>query len=269
MKIRVNGIQINYELSGKDNGPVVVLSHALGCNLNMWRDQESKLASEFKVLRFDTRGHGLSDAPSERYSLDLLIQDALCLLDALNIEKVHWVGMSMGGMLGQAITINNPTRIASLTLCDTGPFMPPEKQIEWKTKIDMVRNQGIESIVQESLKDWFTPEFHLKETLALNEIRQQLLSTSTVGYEGCVWAIMGLNFIDRIKEIMQPTLIMVGGKDLKVPVGVSKMMHEKISGSELVVIPEAAHLSSVGQPEVFNHHLLKFLRKAHSLNQGM
>lgn len=262
MKIRVNGIQLNYEISGKDDGPVVVLSHALGCNLNMWKAQECRLASEFKVLRFDTRGHGLSDAPSGRYSFDLLNQDSVLLLDALNLEKVHWVGMSMGGMLGQAMTLNHPDRIASLTLCDTGPFMSPDKQILWREKIDRVRNDGIESIVEESLEDWFTPEFRSKCLPIVNEIRQQLMSTSVAGYEGCVWAMMGLNFIHRLGEIIQPTMIMVGEKDMKVPVKVSQMMHGKISGSELAVIPDAAHLSSIGHPDVFNLHLLEFLRKA-------
>lgn len=261
MKTSVNGIQINYDLSGKDNGAVVVLSHSLGCNLHMWDAQLSRLKSEFKVLRFDTRGHGLSDAPSGHYSLSLLRQDVLGLLDALGLEKVHWVGMSMGGMIGQEITINNPERIASLTLCDTGPVMPPDKHQAWKEKINMVRSDGMKSIVRESLEDWFTPEFRSKKLPDLDAIRQQLMSTSVDGYEGCVWAIMGLNFIGRIGEITQPTLIMVGEKDFKVPVKVSQLMHEKISGSELIVIPKAAHLSSVGQPEVFTQYLMEFLRK--------
>lgn len=259
--MKVNDTNINYQFTGRKTGPVVVLSHSLGCCLKMWDAQVKRLEPEFGILSFDTRGHGLSDAPEGPYSLDVLGQDAVALLDALELREVHWVGMSMGGMIGQNMAINHPEYLQSLTLCDTGPLMPPDKLLAWKELIRKVHNGGMEAVVQETLKGWFTPEFLSKNSLALEEIKQQFLSTSATGYEGCIGAIMGLNYINLLHEIKTPTLIMVGEKDIKVPVKISQLMHEKIPGSELSIIPDAAHLSSVGQPESFTGRLLEFLRK--------
>lgn len=267
MKIKANGTEINYQFSGKQTGPVVVLSHSLGCSIKMWDAQVTHLDPEFRVLTFDTRGHGLSDAPAGPYTLDILGQDAVGLLDALNLREVHWVGMSMGGMIGQNIAINHPEYLQSLTLCDTGPFMPPEKQLHWKELLGKVHAGGMEAVVQETMQDWFTPEFLSKNSPALAEIEKQFLSTSVTGYEGCIRAIMELNYINQLHEIKAPTLIMVGEKDLKVPVKISELMHEKIPGSELITIPDSAHLSSIGQPKRFNRHLLDFLRKQNQMRQ--
>lgn len=260
MKILVNGVHLNFEISGKDDAPTVVLSHSLGCSLKMWDLQVKSLESEYRVLRFDTRGHGLSDAPNDRYSLDLLREDALALVDALNLEKFHWVGISMGGMIGQYLALHSPKRLMSLVLSDTGPFMPPESQPVWQERIDQARDEGMQARVKTTLADWFTADFIRKNPPVLHEIKKQLLSTSVDGYEGCIWAIRGLNCIDRLKDIKTPTLIMVGKEDSGTPVEVSQLMHERIPHSNMIVIPDASHLSSVEQPDIFNRSLLDFLR---------
>ena len=126
MFIKANGIRMNYELSGKKNVPVVMLSHSLGSSLIMWVPQMKVLEPQFQVLRYDIRGHGKSEVPAGPYNLELLGEDAIALLDALRIEKVHWVGLSMGGMIGQSVALNHPKRLKSLTLCDTGAVIAPE-----------------------------------------------------------------------------------------------------------------------------------------------
>ena len=131
MRINTNGININYELTGKKDAPVVMLSHSLACSLVMWQPQMAVLESEFQVLRFDTRGHGDSDAPEGAYTLEQLTADAVSLLDALNIETVRYVGLSMGGMIGQCLALDYADRLISLALCDTAAVMPDETQPIW------------------------------------------------------------------------------------------------------------------------------------------
>jgi len=159
MKINLNGININYELTGKEGGPVVVLSHSLACSLVMWQPQMAVLESAFQVLRFDTRGHGQSDAPEGAYSLELLAADAVGLLDALNIETVHFVGLSMGGMIGQCLALDHADRLKSLALCDTAAAMPEETQPIWQQRIDAAGQAGMVGQVDGTLERWFRPEY--------------------------------------------------------------------------------------------------------------
>ncbi|MEE9611908.1 MAG: alpha/beta fold hydrolase, partial [Desulfatiglandales bacterium] len=159
MQVKANGIQMNYELSGKEDAPMVVLSHSLGCNLAMWGPQLESLETHCRVLRYDTRGHGGSDAPEEAYSMDQLGDDAIGLLDALNIDLVHWIGLSMGGMIGQCLALNHAERLLSLALCDTAAVIPDEAQQMWQERIDTVRDKGMEALVQSTLERWFTPPY--------------------------------------------------------------------------------------------------------------
>jgi 3-oxoadipate enol-lactonase len=261
MKILVNDILVNYEISGNECGPVIVMSHSLGCNLKMWDNQLASLEKDFLVLRYDTRGHGLSDAPEGPYTLKMLGEDAVGLFNALGIDVFHWVGLSMGGMIGQYIALKYPDRSESLTLCDTGPAMPDEAQPIWQERINEAHNGGMKTRLKATFEDWFTPDFLKKNPPALENIRKQLLSTPIKGYIGCIWAIRGLNYIDKLTEIKVPTLIIVGKEDFGTPIEVSRIMHNLIQDSELVILPSCAHLSSVEQPETFNAALLKFLNK--------
>jgi 3-oxoadipate enol-lactonase len=260
MLIRANGIQMNYEVSGKKNAPVVILSHSLGCSLAMWDRQLGALEPHFKVLRYDIRGHGGSEAPPGPYNPELLAKDAIALLDALGIDKVHWVGVSMGGMIGQAMGLNRPDRLKSLALCDTTGVLPPEAQILWRERIAAVRERGIETQLESTLERYFTPSFLKANPPMLGAIRKQFLATPAEGYLGCVDAIRSLNYLDRLSEIKIPTLIMVGEDDLGTPVSASEAMHKRISNSKLVIIPSARHIPNVEQPEVFNTNLMTFLK---------
>ncbi len=259
MLIKANGIQVNYELSGKKDTPFVILSHSLGSSLSMWNPQRKVLESHFQVLRYDIRGHGKSEAPPGVYTLHLLGEDAVALLDALGIDQVHWVGLSLGGMIGQSIALNYPKRLQSLALCDTMAVVPEEAQPIWQERIDAVREKGVASQWESTMERWFTPTFLNLNPYMLGVIREEFLATPAKGYLGCIYAIRKLNYLDRLSEIKISTLIMVGEDDPGTPVAVSEAMHQRISNSKLVIIKSARHLSNVEQPEAFNTTLLMFL----------
>ena len=259
MKIKANGIQINYKLSGKKGASVVMLSHSLGCSVAMWEPQLNSLESNYRVLRYDTRGHGGTDAPSGAYTFDMLGADAIGLLDALGIDMVHLVGLSMGGMIGQCLALNHANRLHSLTLCDTAAIIPEEAQPVWQERINVALDKGMQALVESTLERWFTQPYLRKNPPAVNLIRKQFLATSVAGYIGCSEAIRSLNYLERLAEVKKPALIIVGEDDHGTPVAASKAMHQRIPGSRLVVLPSAAHLSNLEQPEAFNNALIQFL----------
>jgi len=259
MKIKANGIDINYEITGKEGAPVVMLSHSLACSLVMWQPQMAVLESDFQVLRFDTRGHGGSDAPQGAYSLELLTADAVGLLDALSIETVHFIGLSMGGMIGQCLALDYAHRLKSLALCDTAAIMPEETQPIWQQRIDAAGETGMADQVDETLERWFRPDYLQLNPPEVEIIRRQILATPVTGYAGCCEAIRRLNYLDRLEGVKLPTLIMVGADDPATPVAASEAMHAQIKGSKLVVIPDAAHLSNIEQTQIFNDNLITFL----------
>jgi 3-oxoadipate enol-lactonase len=260
MRIKANDIQINYELSGKKGAQVVVLSHSLSSSLLMWNPQMDALNPYFQVLRYDIRGHGSSDAPSGAYTLELLAEDVIKLLDALDIDRVHFVGLSLGGMIGQRLAVNDSGRLKSLTLCDTAAIVPAEAQPLWQERMDKAREEGMKALSDQTMERWFTPSFLKQNFKMLALIREQLLATPVSGYIGCAEAIRRLNYLQRLSKIKMPTLIMVGEEDPGTPVSASEAMQKRISNSKLVILPSARHLSNVEQAQAFNAALLKFLR---------
>ncbi len=260
MRIKANHIQINYELSGKKGAPVVVLSHSLACSLVMWNPQMDDLGRHYQVLRYDMRGHGQSDVPPGLYTIELLADDVIGLLDALGVDRAHFVGLSVGGMIGQSLALNHAKRLKSLVLCDTSSAVPQEAQPIWQERIERTRAKGMESQVNETMERWFTPAFLKQDSPIVGLIRKQILATPVAGYLGCAEAIRKLNYLDRLSEIKLPTLIMVGEEDPGAPVSASQAIHERIPGSKLVILPSARHLSNVEQAEAFNAALLEFLK---------
>ncbi len=260
MKIKANGIRINCELSGKKGAPAVVLSHSLSSSLLMWNPQIDALTPYFQVLRYDTRGHGATEAPSGAYTLELLAEDVIGLLDAMGMDRAHFVGLSMGGMIGQCLALNHPQRLNSLALCDTASIIPAEAQSVWQARLDKVGKKGMEALLEETLERWFTPAFLKQNPPMVKLIREQILATPVAGYIGCAEAIRRLNYLDRISGIKTPTLIIVGEDDPGTPVSAAEAMHEQIMGSKLVVLPSARHLSNVEQTDLFNAALSGFLK---------
>lgn len=261
MKLRINGIHVNYTLDGPASGPVVTLSNSLASNLTMWEPQLSALTSRFRVLRYDTRGHGETEASAGPYTLAALAEDARVLLQALGIARTHFVGLSLGGMIGQLLALEHPALLQSLTLCDTMSRVPTEAKLTWDERIHTAQSQGMEPLVEPTIARWFTAPFREQRNEVIYRVRTMIRSTPVAGYTGCCHAIAALNLTERLKAITVPTLIIVGADDHATPVAASRIIHEQIKGSELAILKSAAHLSNLEQPQAFNEALMLFLAR--------
>jgi len=259
MKARTNGIELNYAVEGA--GPWLVMSHSLACNVSMWDEQVAALRQKFRVLRFDTRGHGASDAPEGAYALDMLSDDLIGLFDTLGIASAHYVGLSMGGMIGMTSALRHPQRFESLVLCDTSSRVPPEAAPVWEGRIKAARESGMEPLVEPTLQRWFTEPFYKSNKAMMGRVGQMIRDTPVAGYIGCCHAIPKINITDRLGAIRCPTRVIVGDQDVGTPVAMSRAIQEAIPGSDLVVIPSASHLSNLEQPEAFNQALAGFFSK--------
>jgi 3-oxoadipate enol-lactonase len=260
MKITANGIQIHYTLEGPADAPMVTMSHSLATDLSMWDPQAKALAQRYRVLRYDTRGHGGTDAPAGAYTLTQLADDARALLKALGVARTHWIGLSMGGMIGQTLALTSPEILTSLSLCDTSSRIPAEMKHLWDERISTVETKGMDPMVEPTVARWFTPKFIETRKDVIEPVRAMIRRTPGKGYVGCCHAIKALDLTDRLKAITLPTLIIVGAQDLGTPPAASQAIHDQIKGSELVVLDPASHLSNLEQPEAFTRALEQFLR---------
>ena len=262
MKISVNGIGVNYSLEGPAGAPVVTLSHSLAATSAMWGPQLKALTARWRVLNYDTRGHGATDAPAGAYTLDQLAEDARQLLAALGVRTTHWVGLSMGGMIGQTLALRAPELFASLVLCDTSSRVPPEARPTWQERIRTAESQGMEPLVEATIGRWFTAPFRDARRDVVDPVRAMIRATPPAGYAGCCHAISQLDLTDRLPAIKIPTLVIVGEEDQGTPVAAARAIQGRIKGAELVVLKSAAHLSNLEQPEAFTSALTEFLDRA-------
>lgn len=260
MKIKANRIDINYTVEGE--GPWLVMSHSLACNLHMWDEEAKRLSKRYKVLRYDTRGHGASSAPAGAYTLELLADDLHGLLQALDVKSPHFVGLSMGGMIGQTFALKYPGVFKSLALCDTTSRYPAEAAGTWAERIKTVEAQGMEPMVKPTLERWFTASYRQQRPEVVERVAAMIRTTPVPGFVGCCHAIPKINLTARLKEIRCPSIVIVGKDDPGTPVAMAEDIHRALPGSKLVVIPSAAHLSNLEQPDAFNQALGEFVDQA-------
>ena len=260
MKIHANGIDIHYDIAG--SGPWLTLSHSLACDLSMWDPQMAALTPHFTVLRFDSRGHGRSSAPpdtEDAYGWDRLSGDVLGLLDGLGIARTHFAGLSMGGMIGQHLALRAPQRIDRLVLADTSSRYPPAAIPVWVERIRLVQENGMAVLVDSTLERWFTAPYRAAHADVVGRVADLIRNTPPVGYIGCGRTIPTLNITQRLHEVTNPTLVIVGFDDAGTPPAMAREIAGAIPGARLEIIPDAAHLSNIEQPEIFNRLLLDFL----------
>jgi 3-oxoadipate enol-lactonase len=243
MKANTNGIETHYTVQGE--GPWLVFSHSLACNVSMWDPQVAEFAKRYKVLCYDTRGHGQSSAPQGAYSLEQLADDAKALLDTLGIT----------------FALKYPGVFETLTLADTTSRYPADLQPLWQARIKTATEGGMEPIVQPTLERWFTEPFRASGAKIVSEIAQAIRTTPVAGFIGCCHAIPKIDVTARLREIKTPSLVIVGEHDPGTPPSMAREIHENLPGSELVTIPSAAHLSNLEQPEAFNRALASFLER--------
>jgi 3-oxoadipate enol-lactonase len=252
----VNGVRIRYELTGGQGLPVLVMSHSLGIDLAMWEPQLAALAPHFRVLRYDTRGHGGSSIPDGPYTAANLGGDVLGLLDVLAIQKASFCGLSMGGVVGQWLGVHASNRIDKLVLADTAAKIGNDET--WNARIATVRRDGLDSVISGTLERWFTAPFRAAEPETIARTAASLRATSAEGYVACCAAIRDADFRDSLSQIGVPTLVITGSDDPVTPPVDGRFLADSIAGSRYVEVP-AAHLSNVEAAGDFNKALLAFL----------
>jgi len=259
MKVKVNDIDVYYEIHGKEGAPWLTLSHSLACSVRMWDEQIASFKDRFRILAYDTRGHGQSSAPAGDYTLEQLADDLKGLLDHLQISKTHYCGLSMGGMIGQTFALKYPGILQTLVLADTSSRIPPEVGPVWEERIKVAQTQGMQALVQPTLERWFTAPYRSAHPETMQRVGKLIADTPVPGYVGCCRAIPKLNLTDRLKEIKVPIQIIVGADDQGTPVAMSQAIHDNAPGSRLDILPQAAHLSNIEQPQAFDRALAEFL----------
>ena len=251
-----DGCRLAWRMEGPQHAPVLVLAHALGASSAMWQPQAAALGDQFRVLRYDSRGHGASDITPGPYSIEQLGRDVLGLIDALGLEKVSFCGLSMGGFVGQWLGANAPHRLHRLVLANTAAYMgPPEA---WTARIETALQQGMAAVAEGALARWFTPSYLEAEPQAVERIRQVILANAPQGYAACAAAIAVMDQRQSLRKITVPTLVIGGSEDPATPLACAEELHAAIPDSRLAVL-QAAHLSNIEQADRFNALLREFL----------
>lgn len=253
----VRNTRMFYRLQGSAGRPVLILSHSIGTDHAMWDPQVADLLPHFQVLRYDTRGHGASDAPEGEYSIEMLGGDMLGLVDALGISQFAFCGLSLGGAIGQWLAVQAPERITHLVLANTSPQFVP--RANWETRIAAVRQGGMPAIVDLAMQRLFLPATLAKKDANAASIRAVLSGTNPVGYLGCCAALRDVDHGNLLQEIQAPTLVIVGDHDVSTPWnGHGERLAREIPGAKVLHLA-AAHLSNIERPRSFTTALLEFL----------
>jgi 3-oxoadipate enol-lactonase len=255
--VELNGAQTYYELFGRGQGPVLMFSNSLGTNLGMWDWQASAFSGSFRILRYDTRGHGQSEATPGPYSIEQLAEDVLALLEHLKIGRVSYCGLSMGGVIGMVLALRIPERLERLVLCNTSPKIGAAEM--WNARIATVRKSGMEGVADSVLERWYTARFRAASPAAVAATRKMLVSTPVEGYAGCCAAIRDMDLREGIAGIAVGTLIIAGSHDPVTPPADGRFMAGRIPGSTYVELA-AAHLSNIEAAETFTTAMFGFLR---------
>lgn len=251
-----DGCGIAWRMDGQQDAPVLMLSNSLGTTMSMWDDQAEDFSARYRLLRYDTRGHGASSVTPGDYGLDRLGRDAVSLLDILGIDQAHFCGLSLGGMTGQWLGLFAPERIRRLVLANTSPFMGPANA--WQQRMDLVRREGMSAIAEAVLERWYTPAFQQTASEAVARSRRQLLDTDPQGYAGCCAAIRDMDLRPLLGLITKPCLVIAGRADPATPPEQGQMIAEAAPNAHLTLL-EAAHLSNIERPDEFTRAVLDFL----------
>ncbi len=258
MQVESNGSVFNCRIDG-EYGPWVMLSHGLATDLSMWDELADSLKPRYRVLRYDARGHGQSLATDGDYILDQLVADAIGILDELEVEQTHLVGLSMGGMIALGLMLDHPARIKSAVVADSRHTTTPEFTAAWLSRADAVRKDGIEAIVNSTVARWSSAGLAERDPAVVKRLETMVRNTSALGYRGCAAALARLNYGYRLGEIRTPTLVICGSEDHGAPPENTRQMHAMIKGSRFLEIEQAGHISNIEKPEIFNAAVIKLL----------
>ncbi|MGH7278816.1 MAG: alpha/beta fold hydrolase [Candidatus Rokuibacteriota bacterium] len=253
-------IRIHHRLAGPAGAPVVTLAHPLGATLEIWNDHVAALASRYRVLTYDVRGHGRSEAPPGPYTVDQMAADLDRLLDALGIGATHFVGLSMGGLIGMTAALAVPARIRSLVLCDTTACYGPGLAPMWEDRIGVAETAGMtETLIEKTMEIWFTPAFRHERPGVVDRVRAMLRRTDPKGYAAAIRAIGFVDLRERLGAVRCPTLVVVGEKDPGTTPAMAREILTRIPGADLLVLADAMHCAPVEAESQFTPALLEFL----------
>jgi 3-oxoadipate enol-lactonase len=248
--------RIHYVLEGQSGSPVLMFSNSLGANYSMWDPQAREFHKKFRLLRYDTRGHGQSSATPGPYSIEQLAKDVVSLLDELNLARVHFCGLSMGGMIGMWLAVSAPERLNKLVLCNTGAKIGTLDA--WNARIEAVRKNGMKSIAPAVVERWFTPAFRQKSPALISNTHKMIEEANADGYAACCAAIRDCDYREQVAAIRTPTLVISGAHDPATPPADGRFVAQQIPGAHYAEL-NAAHLSNIEDQDRFNQELAVFL----------
>lgn len=257
---QLDDVNIAYQLSGPRDAPVVLLSHCFSADHRFW-DAHLPACEGLRVLRYDTRGHGSSGRPEGPYSLDMLAGDVIGLLDALAIEYVHFVGVSMGGMIAQTVALAHPERLTSLALVNTMPTYNDEQRVAWRERAALAVRDGIEAVHDDLMKRWFSDAAITNEIAGYRYMRDALRNFSSQSFASVVAAMCEIDTLGHLAQIKTPTMVVAAPEDPGVPARISQTLADEIVGAALHWLSPARHLASLEHVDTFNTllraHLIK------------
>jgi 3-oxoadipate enol-lactonase len=258
MKIKANGITFNYQVDGADGAPWLMLSNSLAANLHMWDQQAADFKGAFRVLRYDQRGHGETEAPAGRYTFEILMADAIGLMDALGVKRAHWCGVSMGGATGMGLAQRHSDRFDRLVICDTPGQSTPAASQQWEERIASAQKGGMQAQLESTIARWFPPETVKANPPHLDVLRKMILSTPVNGFVGCSAALANHDFRPGMSGVKNPILYLCGEKDGH-NAAIMRQMHQEFPASKYVELAGAGHISNMDRPAHFTGAMREFL----------
>jgi len=261
MLLPLAGRRLYFDLVGPEDGPVVCITHSLACDSGMWAEQMPPLLQAgFRVLRVDMRGHGGSDPVAGDYTMKTLAGDVAATLEALTLPRVHYVGLSIGGMIGQAFAIEHGTKLISALWSDTLPASPKGAATLWDERMSKVRQaSSLEPLADPTMERWFTDAFKPRNPGRWKQIRDTVAATTPAGYLGCSAAIMNFDFTAQLPALRVPTLVVCGADDPGTPASENRHLAGLVPGGRYEEIANARHFPNVEHPEVFNRIIIGWL----------
>lgn len=254
----MSAVEVHHVVTGPEDAPVVVLSNSLGSTTSMWDAQADELAEHFRVVRYDTRGHGGSPVPQGPYDIDDLADDVVALLDTLGVEKAHVVGLSLGGMTGMRLAARNPDRVDRLVVLCTGARLEPSSA--WHDRAATVRANGSTAVAEAVVARWYTPEFLEKNPDVKTACEGIVAATPAEGYASCCEVIAEMDLRDDLPGISAPTLAIAGADDPATPPPHLEAIADSVQDGRLLVVPEAAHLANAEQPQTITPAIIAHLK---------
>ena len=256
MMVDAEGCPLYVRVDGHTAAPVLMLCNSLGTDHHLWDPQAGEWARHFRLVRYDRRGHGRSGLGNAPRTMERLARDALAIMDALGLDKVHWCGLSMGGMVGQWLAANAPRRIDKLILSNTSAYFA-DKSI-WDGRIKFVQEKGLAALVGPNMERWFTKDFREREPDAIARMSEMFLGTPPEGYIACGYAIRDMDHRDLLPKIRARTLVIAGRHDPATTVEAAEFIRSRIPGAALTVL-DAAHIANIEQPHDYADRVLGFL----------